>query len=229
MNAVTQPQSRRHRPAKAPLSREWIIAETIKIMKSEGLAKATMRRVAEALDTGAASLYVYVANTAELHAAVLDELIGSLTYAEDGHWQARLEDLLDRYAALLHAHPGLARSALVLRPTGPNTVRLYDALLGLLLEARIPVDRAAWGVNLLLQHVTAGAAEHSASSPDDIDARDEGRTEMSAMEHSFRTGDPKAVPYVAEHVDALFSGTPAQRTTWAIRVIVAGIAATATR
>ena len=38
----------------------------------------TMRRLADELDTGAASLYVYVRNTAELHAAVLDELLGSV-------------------------------------------------------------------------------------------------------------------------------------------------------
>jgi len=30
------------------------------------------------LDTGAASLYVYVRNTAELHAAMLDELLGQV-------------------------------------------------------------------------------------------------------------------------------------------------------
>jgi len=51
-----------------------------------------MRRVAQALDTGPASLYVYVANTAALHAAVLDELIGSLqvgTSTAMTGWSAR--------------------------------------------------------------------------------------------------------------------------------------------
>jgi len=51
-------RGRRERPAKPPLSREWIVAETITIMRTEGLEKATMRRVAQALDTGPASLYV---------------------------------------------------------------------------------------------------------------------------------------------------------------------------
>ena len=58
----TAPGSRRDRPAKPALSLQWIVAETISIMRTEGLERATMRRVAQALDTGPASLYVYVAN-----------------------------------------------------------------------------------------------------------------------------------------------------------------------
>ena len=52
------------------------MATAVELVRAEGLAKVTMRRLAQELDTGAASLYVYVRNTAELHAAVLDELLG---------------------------------------------------------------------------------------------------------------------------------------------------------
>jgi len=37
-----------------------------------------MRRLAEELDTGAASLYVYVDSTAELHATILEEMFGEV-------------------------------------------------------------------------------------------------------------------------------------------------------
>jgi AcrR family transcriptional regulator len=213
-------------PAKPALSREWIVAETIMIMRTEGLEKATMRRVAQALDTGPASLYVYVANTAELHSAVLDELIGSLQVGAGDGWQVRLEGLLAGYAEVLFAYPGLARSALVLRPTGPNAVRLYDRVLGLLLEGGIPPGRAAWGVDLLLQYVTANAAEHSAPTPSDIDAPADDEAELDALEHALRTADPDVAPHIAAHVDALLSGTPAERVTWAIHALLAGIATT---
>src|SRR4051812_6002847 len=102
-------RSRRDRPAKPALSRDWIVAETIKIVRAEGLEKATMRGVAQSLDTGPASLYAYVANTAELHAAVLDELIKSVDEGT-GDRHARLSTLLGRYADILFAYPGLARS-----------------------------------------------------------------------------------------------------------------------
>ncbi|WP_028045820.1 TetR/AcrR family transcriptional regulator [Cellulomonas sp. URHE0023] len=220
--------SRRDRPAKPALSLQWIVAETIKIIRTEGLERATMRRVAQALDTGPASLYVYVANTAELHAAVLDELIGA-TEPEPGDWMARLQSVLGSYADVLFTYPGLARSALVLRPTGPHALRLYDQVLGLLLEGGIAVERAAWGVDLLLQHVTATAAEHSAPARADVDAPPDGAAQMDVLRGALRGADPVENPHVAAHAEALLAGTPAQRQAWAIRALVQGIATTPTQ
>ncbi|NQX34525.1 TetR/AcrR family transcriptional regulator [Herbiconiux sp. VKM Ac-2851] len=227
--------SRRERPAKPALSREWIVAETIGIMRDVGLEKATMRRVAQALDTGPASLYVYVANTAELHSAVLDELLGTLLGAlpdaapsesSAGEWQSRLEALLRGYAGILFEHPGLARSALLLRPTGPNAVLLYDRMLGLLLEGDVAVDRAAWGVDLLLQYVTGIAAEHSTPQADGTPT--DSAAGMSELAKALHGADPEAAPHLAAHVDAVLSGEPEQRLTWALRALIAGIAATPT-
>ncbi|WP_286346168.1 TetR/AcrR family transcriptional regulator [Frondihabitans sucicola] len=220
-------RSRRERPAKPPLSRDWIIAATIEIMRSEGLEKATMRRVAQALDTGPASLYVYVANTAALHTAVLDDLLGSVEPASEGDWQSRLEALLTDFGRVLFAYPGLARSALVLRPTGPNAILLYDRLLGLLLEGRIEPARAAWGVDLLLQYVTANAAEHSAPAPSDVDTAASDAAEWDDLTRALRTASPEMAPHVAAHAEAILGGTPEQRVDWALRALVAGIATTA--
>lgn len=214
-------RSRRDRPAKQPLSLDWIVRETLEIVRTEGLEKATMRRVAQALDTGPASLYVYVANTAELHALVLDALIGSLdTRAGDGDWRVRLHRLLGQYADVLFAHPGLARSAVAWRPTGPHAIGLYDRVLGLLLEGQVPAGQAAWGVDLLLQYVTAYAAEHSG---DPTEAADE----LDALSTALRSADPASAPHVAAHADALLSGSPEQRVGWAVDVLVAGITAVA--
>jgi AcrR family transcriptional regulator len=226
MSAV---RSRRERPAKPALSREWIVAETIKIMRAEGLEKVTMRRVAQALDTGPASLYVYVANTTELHTAVLDELMGSLrTDATDKAamegWRAELHAVLHAYSDVLFTYPGLARSALVLRPTGSNALRLYDRILALLLDGGVTAARAAWGVDLLLQRVTANAAEHSKPAIDEAPADVECDTDGLAA--GLRGVDPSIAPHVAEHAEELLSGTPEQRTSWAIDALINGIAST---
>ena len=76
-----EPVSRRERPAKAALTRAGIVAAAVEILRAEGLERVTMRRLAEKLDTGPASLYVYVRNADELHAAILDELLGSVDLA----------------------------------------------------------------------------------------------------------------------------------------------------
>jgi AcrR family transcriptional regulator len=156
------PRSRRERPAKPALTREGIVVAAVAILRTEGLEKVTMRRLAQQLDTGPASLYAYVRNTAELHAAVLDELLGTIGPAPaERSWRARLESVLTAYTAMLFEHPGLARSALTARPGGPHHLNLIETLLALLAEGGVPSRQAAWGVDLLLQHATATAAEHT--------------------------------------------------------------------
>lgn len=216
---------RRERAAKPALSRESIVSETIKIVRVEGLEKATMRRVAQALDTGQASLYVHIANTAELHAAVLDELTAALPADVEGDWITRMEALLHSYSRVLFTYPGLARSALLLRPMGPHTLRLLDRILGLMLEGGVPSDRAAWGADLLLQHITATAAEHSRPVPNDIIAPTDSEGAMNALTAALNAANPSDTPHVAAHAEALLSGTPRERESWMVRTILAGIIA----
>ncbi|RKR75848.1 TetR family transcriptional regulator [Frondihabitans australicus] len=223
-------RSRRERPAKPALSRKWIVDSTIQIMRTEGLEKATMRRVAQALDTGPASLYVYVANTTELHAAVLDELLGELpnsASASTAGWRARLEALLHTYAEILFTHPGLARSALVLRPSGPNALALFDAALGLLIEGGIEPARAAWGADVLLQFVTATAAELSAPAPADVIAADE-HTRSESLAAAVRSASALTTPHLVANASAVLSGDPTQRFAWTVDALLVGIAVTPT-
>ena len=109
--------SRRERPAKPALTRAGIVAAAVRIMQAEGLDRVTMRRLAQELDTGAASLYVYVRNTAELHAAMLEELLGQVDLTPvtaAGDWRDRLIDGPD----VLHPHP--------VRAPGPGPVGAGD-------------------------------------------------------------------------------------------------------
>ncbi|WP_031464893.1 TetR/AcrR family transcriptional regulator [Sciscionella sediminilitoris] len=222
---MPEPRSRRDRPAKPPLSRQWIIDTTIGIMRREGLGKATMRRVAKELDTGPASLYVYVRNTAELHAAVIDELLGAVTVQEQGDWQDRLLALVTDYRTILAAHPGLARSALVIRPSGPHLLALFDRAMGLFIEGGVDPAQAAWGVDLLLLTATASAAEHAEPEDGDVDADTDAPAKCDAMAEAVRAAE---APLLAEHVDAVLGGTPQGRWTWYFRAQIAGIAATPT-
>ena len=91
------------------------------VTNREGLQRVTMRRLAQELDTGPASLYVYVSNTAELHAAILDERLGSVDLTPvtaRGDWRERLETVLTSYTAVLFAHPGWPSRRWSHGPTG---------------------------------------------------------------------------------------------------------------
>jgi AcrR family transcriptional regulator len=78
INRPVRHRSTRDRPAKAPLSETSVLAAALAILKSDGLEAVTMRRVAAALDTGAASLYVYVSGREGLLAAMLDRVTATI-------------------------------------------------------------------------------------------------------------------------------------------------------
>ncbi|MFJ6739397.1 TetR/AcrR family transcriptional regulator [Streptomyces sp. NPDC091279] len=213
------PRSRRERPAKPALTRDSIVGAAVAVLRAEGLAKVTMRRLAQELDTGPASLYVYVRNTAELHAAVLDELLGEIGPAPaDGPWRERLERVLSAYTVMLLAHPTLARSALTTWPSGPHYLRLIETLLALLDEGGVAPARAAWGVDLLLQHATATAAEHATQAPSE---------DWDALRRAVRDIDADHHPHIAAVAEELLSGEPGQRLSWGLRALILGIERTA--
>jgi AcrR family transcriptional regulator len=218
---VTSLRSRRERPAKPALTRQGIIDAALAIMRHEGLNRVTMRRIAGALDTGPASLYVYVRDTEDLHAQILDVLLAPVAAAPpgEGPWRDRLKTVLTEYTRLLFNHPEMARMALSTQPSGPNYLALVDTILGLLREGGVPDRQAAWAVDLLLLVMTAEAAEHT--------ARDSARTvaERSALTAEIASADPGRYPNVSRLHDELLSGTGAGRLGWAMDVLIAGASA----
>jgi AcrR family transcriptional regulator len=210
------PVSSRGRPAKPPLSRDGVISVAMRVLREEGLDRVTMRRLAQELDTGPASLYVYVANAAELHGALLDELLAGFDFARED-----LAELLHAYAELLLGYPSLARSMLSLWPTGPNYLRLIDRILALLARDGVPLRQAAWGVDVLLQAATALAAEHGTRNESGR-SRDEGYLLVNAIEDAVAEEYPALVQARSE----LFSGSGCQRTRWHFEALIQGIAST---
>src|SRR5919205_3979370 len=110
MGRSTAPRSRRERPAKPPLSRDAIVAAALEIARTEGVDALSMRRVAQALDTGPASLYVYVADRGELHELLFDAAIGTIEIdpIEPRRWREQLKELARRMVKMMSEDfPGL--------------------------------------------------------------------------------------------------------------------------
>ena len=219
------PASRRERPAKQALSRQGIIAAALTILRDEGLEKVTMRRIAAALDTGAAALYVYIRDTEDLHAQILDALLGSVSAAavkrRKGTWRERLKALLTSYSLVLFDHPEMARMAMSTQPSGPNYLSLVDTILGLLREGGVADREAAWGVDLLLLHATAIAAERSNRR-----ASSRAAEEFSAMAAAISTVDAARYPNIARLGGELLSGKGPDRSEWALDVCLGGFLTT---
>lgn len=213
------PLSRRERPAKSALTRQGIINVALAILRDQGLNKVTMRRIAAALDTGPSSLYVYVRDTEDLHAQILDALLGpvSASTACEGTWQDRLKALLTSYSRLLFDHPDMARMAMSTQPSGPSYFSLVDTILALLREGGVPDREAAWAVDLLLLYATALAAERSNRR-----ASSRAADEFSALATAISTADAARYPNVARLGAELLSGHGPDRFGWALDVLLSG-------
>ncbi len=159
MNAA--PVSRRARPAKVPLSRDLVIETGLRVLDSEGSAALTMRRVAKELDTGAASLYVYVANRDDLLTGMLDHVLSQVTVSAEGDWRARVTRLVESAIEALGRHDGLALVAFGGFPATEHALGLREQLLALLREGGVDRATATWAVDLIYRHIAAESAERA--------------------------------------------------------------------
>jgi AcrR family transcriptional regulator len=216
--SVHVPRSRRDRPAKAPLSREAIVHAGLDLLETGGLANLSLRKIASALDTGSASLYVYVENIHHLHALMLDTALSEIRYDGRGPAAERVKAVLESYLEVMLARRGLAQLAATTMPEGENWMRLNEFLLAGLLEAGVAPERAAWGIDLLLLQVTAKAAELTAwGEQGDVIAH---TADTSAM------ASATSFPRLHELHDLVFAGTTTRRLAWALDALLDGIAHT---
>ncbi len=215
----TEPVSRRERPAKPPLSRTAIIDAAMGIIERDGADKLTMRRLASELDTGPASLYVYVKNTTELNARIIDRLLMELDLTWDGSepWRERLHRALSDYSALLARRAELANAALQVWPDGPNYLDLIELVVRLLLSGGADKRTAARSVDLLLQYATSSAVEWAAR------ARQDGQ-DLADLTGTLASADPARHPNLTALGAAIFTeGSHDERGRWAIDTLLDGI------
>ena len=231
MNPAGRQRSTRDRPAKAPLSEEAVVDAALAILKSEGPEAVTMRRVAHALDTGAASLYVYVSGREGLLQAMLDRVTATieLEAPEPSRWRAQLHSLLQRMHRALVAHPGIAAMTLAEPPTTEAVLLLTENLLGILLAGGLDPQDAAWACDIFVLLVTAAAREDDVRRPSGR-SDDGGRREQAdEIYKTFAGLPPDRFPLLAAHAAQMVAGDGDERFRFAIDVVIDGVVARAAR
>lgn len=171
---------------------------------------------------------MYVRDTEELHAAVLEELLGTsglLAIRGDGGrgWRRDIIELLRGYVALLLAYPSVARVTAFTRPVGPNYIQLVERLLALMDRGGVSLGEAAWGVDLLLQQAETTAVEQGMRNPQGQEADDAAlRSAIAAIVAANAPG----LPHIVAAGEDLISGDGAERGTWAFEVLLNGLLST---
>lgn len=231
MSPADRPRSTRERPAKSPLSEAAIVEAALTLTRSEGLAAVTMRRVAGELDTGAASLYVYVRNRDELLLAMLDRATSTIALVEPDpqHWRAQIQSLLGSSLAALASYPGLAGALPVEPPTTQHTLAFVDNLLGILLAGGITAQDAAWACDILNMIVTATASETDLRDAAGHTTSTYRSAAVDRMYAIFVGQSPERYPNVVAHASQLVAGEGDDRFRFAVDTFLDGLVARSER
>jgi AcrR family transcriptional regulator len=163
---------RKNRRRREPISREAIVAAAIKLLDREGLAALSMRRLAEELGTGAASLYWHVGSKDGLLDLVLDQLIGEQQVPDPkpGHWQEQLKEVARTQRATSLRHPYLVRISIGRIPMGPNALRYSERVLAILRAGGLSPQLAVQGYLLMISVVNGFTVDETGvedGAPDD--------------------------------------------------------------
>jgi AcrR family transcriptional regulator len=120
---------RRRRGPRPSLSGQQIVAKAIELADRDGLARLSMRRLADELGITAMSLYGYVPSKAELLDVMADRAYGEIAIAGDPvtSWRPRLTALAGQHWTLLLTHPWLLHISASRPLLGPSITALYDA------------------------------------------------------------------------------------------------------
>lgn len=129
--------------ARRTLTADAVLRAAVELADREGLDAVSMRRLAEALDAGAMSLYHHVPGKDALLDGMVDVVFAEIDApALDGDWKGALRQRAISTRAALKRHPW-AVGVMESRATpGPASLRLHDAVLGCLRRAGFSIADA---------------------------------------------------------------------------------------
>ena len=223
------------RPARRrrdPISRDAIVTAAVRLLDREGLAALSMRKLADELGTGAASLYWHVGSKDGLLDLVLDEAIGEgkVPDPDPGRWQEQIKQVArDQRAASLR-HPWLVRVSIGRIPMGPNALRYSERILAILRAGGLPPHLAVQGYLLLIATVNGFTIDETgvddspaaADSPLPIDPDD--LQQVANMARDYVASLPaEAFPNMTALADEFAFSDPAERFELLIDIFVDGL------
>ena len=220
--------SRRRRD---PISRDAIVTAAIGLLDREGLAALSMRKLAEELGTGAATLYWHVGSKDGLLDLVMDEIIseGKVPDPDPPRWQEQLKQIArDQRAASLR-HPWIVRVSIGRIPMGPNALRYSERILAILRAGGLPPHLAVQGYLLLIATVNGFTIDETGvddrpagDSPAPVDPED--LQQVANMARDYIAALPAGLfPNMTALADEFAFSSPDERFELLIDIFVDGL------
>ncbi len=221
-------KSRRKAPAaRQPLSAEAVIETALRLVDKDGLDALSMRRVAQELGTGAASLYAYFANKDELLEQLLDRVIGDIplpVVPAGGEWAEVVKRSCWESRGVFLAHRDLVKVARANIPVGPNSLRYTEAMLAVLRGAGIPDKIAAWGMDQMSLVIVADAVESAIHASHGRQTEADAEPYLTQVREYFGSLPADRFPNLVAMAPAMTEGSGDERFAFAIDLMVDGLA-----
>jgi AcrR family transcriptional regulator len=206
------------RPRADGITLERIVAAALAVLESGGPEALTMRRVADELDTGAASLYRHVAGREELVVLVVDHVIGSasLTLPAGAAWREQAEAMARGFRAHLLANREIVPLFGAAQGLGPNSMLAREVAVSGLIAAGFSPEDAVRAYLTILRFVVVSVQ---------FEARSTARTkaERRTLRKLFRSQDPAHFPTVVALADLLAEQHGEDEFEFGLRVILDGL------
>jgi AcrR family transcriptional regulator len=198
----------------------------LRVLERDGSDGLSMRRVAEELGTGPASLYWHVANKDELINLLVDRVASEIELPppDPDRWEEQLKEWMLQAREVFKRYPGVAGLTIGRIPIGPTLVRWTEWGLALLRGAGIPDRIAAYAGDLLGLYLGATSFEEGVPLPSP-NGQPLSIEEIVRMIRGYYESLPKdQFPNVHATLDELFSGGSDERFELGLEVITRGLA-----
>jgi AcrR family transcriptional regulator len=216
-------------PPRQPLSQDLLVRTALRILDAEGLDALSMRRLAQELETGPASLYAHVAGKDELLDLVYDLVLAEVEIPDPGPdpavWSAQVKDMLRSLRRVFRSHRDLARIALTRVPLGPNGVAGMERTMALLRAGGLPDEIAAYAGDLVSSFVTAEVLDDAFPQSAGLDGRDDAVQAYVAMIRDYLTSlSPDRFPNLVALAGPITSLDSGRRFELGMDIILRGLA-----
>ena len=220
------------RPARRrrdPISRDAIVTAAVQLLDREGLAALSMRKLADELGAGAASLYWHVGSKDGLLDLVMDEVIGEgkVPDPEPDRWQEQIKQVARDQRAGILRHPWIVRVSIGRIPMGPNALRYSERILAILRAGGLPPRLAVQGYLLLIATINGFTIDETGvdDSAEGILGRDpEGLQQVADMARDYIASLPAALfPNMTTLADEFALSDPDERFELLLDIFVDGL------
>ena len=182
--------TRAPRRRRDPITQEMIVETALSILDTEGLDGLSMRRIAEELDTGAASLYWHVGSKDGLLDLLFDHVIGEqqVPSPDPERWQQQLKEVARTQRATILRHRDIVAVSLGRVPMGPHALRYSEKVLAILRAGGVPDWLAVAGQHLLIAVVNGFTLDETSTEPGSVSQPAEGDHRGGAQRGGARRG-----------------------------------------